>query len=167
MRHCLHGTKFLFCPVGQWLKMTHTVMTNTNRPPEQDPEFTNDKLTDLVLHKDDEPIVENGEIINEPEDVEEQSADAAKKPCWFPIHFSYKDIHYTADVEKRLTPFAEYRVTAINPSISHLPDPYVVAEHFTKEKFDYPVNEEFYPHELGEIIIKAIGEGCLEMGYHF
>jgi hypothetical protein len=48
-------------------------MTNTDNFPREEPDFTNDQLTDVVLHKDDEPVVRNGEIINEPEDVEEKA----------------------------------------------------------------------------------------------
>ena len=101
-------------------------------------EFTNDQLTDLVLHKDDEPIIPN---------------DGA---CWFPIHFSYEGIDYTADVLRTQTPLAEYHVSGVTPAMEYLPDPFVIAEHFSKEKFDFPVNETYYPLAFGNTLLRAI-----------
>jgi hypothetical protein len=92
-------------------------MTNTFNLPREEPDFTNDQLTDVVLHKDDEPVVRDGEIINEPEDVEEKAlvADDAEvfplngnsSACWFPIHFAYNGIDHTADVQRKKTPVGE------------------------------------------------------------
>jgi len=129
----------------------------------QETGFENDRLTDMVLHKDDTPVIKNGEIINEPEDVEEkaipgdqQPVDAAGKDCWFPIHFTYEGRDYTADVQKAETMNAEYHVSAVTPVIEHLPEPFVVAEHFSKEKFDFPVNETYYPAAFGLAVLRAI-----------
>lgn len=147
-------------------------MTNTHNSPREETDFVNDQFTDIVLHKDDEPVVQNGEIINEPDDVEERSVavqDAAMFPqknsdssssCWFPIHFTYKGVDHTADVQRVKAPLSEeYHVSGIIPSIDHLPDPFIVAEHFSKEKFDFPVNEEYYPVAFGDRIVSAIRDG--------
>lgn len=125
---------------------------------DQELDFPNDSLTDWVLHKEDQPVIRNGEIINEPEDVAEKSL--GDKDCWFPIHFNYSGIDHTADVLKREGEITEYHVTAVLPVIDHLPDPYIVASTFSKDAFDFPVNETFYPRELGLIIKQAIGNGC-------
>jgi hypothetical protein len=145
-------------------------MTNTDNFPREEPDFTNDQLTDVVLHKDDEPVIRNGEIINEPEDVEEKAAIAEdtdvfplngdNSSCWFPIHFLYEGINHTADVQKKDAPVArEYHVSGVMPAIDHLPQPFIVAEHFSNEKYDFPVNEEYYPLGLGDMIVAAIREG--------
>ena len=123
--------------------------------------FENDRLTDIVLHKDDTPVIQNGEIINEPEDVEEKAIPVEENNpmsniCWFPIHFTYEGKEYTADVQKAETTHAEYHVSAVTPDVDHLPDPFVVAEHFSKEKFDFPVNETYYPAAFGLAVLKAI-----------
>jgi hypothetical protein len=139
---------------------------NNNRITEQ-PDFANDQFTDLLLHKEDEPVVKNDEITNKPDDVEEKVLDNEqlpfngqdKKNCWFPIHFTYEGKDYTADVEKTQPPLEEYHVTAVMPAIDHLPEPYIIAVHFSKEKFDFPVNETYYPLALGTVIVKAITEG--------
>ncbi len=109
-----------------------------NHPPKN--ELTNDPLTDLFLHKDDETII--------PDDG----------ACWFPIHFSYQGIDYTADVLRTQTPLAEYHVTGVTPVMEYLPDPFVIAEHFSKEKFDFPVNETYYPLAFGNTVIRAISQ---------
>lgn len=126
--------------------------------------FGNERLTDMVLHRDDEPVIENGEIINEPEDVEENTIPGEQmltrggenNPCLFPIHFEYEGENYTADVYKAETLHAEYYVSAVTPVVDHLPEPFVVAEHFSKEKFDFPVNETYYPSSFGLAVLKAI-----------
>ena len=145
-------------------------MTNTYNFPREEPDFTNDQLTDVVLHKDDEPVIQNGEIINEPDDVEEKAVsvedadvfplDGDSSACWFPIHFSYNGIDHTADVQKKKTQFAEeYHVSGVTPTIDHLPDPFIIAEHFSDEKFDFPVNEEYYPLVFGDTVVSAIKDG--------
>src|SRR5882757_3306881 len=109
-------------------------MTDSNQAPETG--FENDRLTDIVLHKDDTPVIQNGEVINEPEDVEERAIPGEEVPvsggdnkaCRFPIHFIYEGKNYTADVQKAETTHAEYHVTAVTPGIDHLPDPFIVAE---------------------------------------
>lgn len=146
-------------------------MTNTNNFPREEPDFTNDQLTDIMLHKDDEPVIQNGEVINEPEDVEEKAAvadDADVFPlngdsssCWFPIHFSYNGVDYTADVQKKKAELGdEYHVSGVTPAIDHLPEPFIIAEHFSSEKYDFPVNEEYYPLPLGDALVAAIQDGC-------
>ena len=134
-------------------------MTHSNHPGDE-PEFTNDKVADMVLHKDDEPVL-NDEAGAEAENpVQEWTGEGVNKgDCWFPIHFSYAGKNYTADVQKKPGVSAEYHVTAITPSIDQLPDPYVIAEHFTKEKYDFPVNETYYPFAFGETVLMAIEEG--------
>jgi hypothetical protein len=144
-------------------------MTNTNNLPREEPDFTNDQLTEMVLHKDDEPVIQNGEIINEPDDVEEKavtedtgifSQDGDSSACWFPVHFSYNGVDYTADVKKEKAPVAEeYHVSGITPAIDHLPDPFIVAEHFSTKKYDFPVNETYYPLAFGDTVVMAIRDG--------
>jgi len=120
-------------------------------------DFQNDPVTDWVLHNSDQPVVKEGEIINEPDDVEEK---AISSDCWFPIHFHFNGIDHTADVLKKETTVTEYHVTAVLPVIDHLPDPFIVASTLSKQAFDFPVNETYYPHALGSIIVEAIGNGC-------
>ena len=133
-----------------------------NSSPAAETDFENDRLTELVLHKEDTPVIQNGEIINEPEDVEEKAIEAipvndgSNRSCWFPIHFNFDGKDYTADVKKAETLLAEYHVSAVHPAIAHLPDPFIVAEHFSKEKFDFPVNETYYPAAFGLAVLKAI-----------
>ncbi len=85
---------------------------------------------------------------------------ATEKDCWFPIHFSYAKVDYTADVLKKEGDMTEFHVTAVSPVIEHLPDPYILASTFSRDAFDFPVNEAFYPRDLGLTILKAIGDGC-------
>lgn len=149
-------------------------MINTNNFPREEPDFTNDRLTDMVLHKDDETVIQNGEIINEPEDVEEKAlvADDAEifplngdsSSCWFPIHFSYNGVDHTADVQRKKAELAdEYHVSGVTPAIDHLPVPFIIAEHFSNEKIDFPVNEDYYPLALGDALVAAIQEGSNQM----
>jgi hypothetical protein len=152
------------------LRKNNTYMINTDNIPREEPDFTNDQLTDMVLHKDDEPVVRNGEIINEPEDVEEQAVvaddadvfplDGDSSSCWFPIHFSYNGVDHTADVQKKKAPLAEeYHVSDVTPAIDHLPEPFIVAEHFSNGKYDFPVNEDYYPLVFGDKVVAAIQQG--------
>lgn len=127
--------------------------------------FTNDQLTDLILHKEDTPVIQNGEIINEPEDVQESAVETEvdENEChFFPIHFNFGGIDYTADVQKAKNLFEEYHITGVQPAIDHLPEPYIIARHFADEKFDFPVNETYYPQLLGYAVIKAIHDGSSE-----
>jgi hypothetical protein len=136
-------------------------MTQTNHPGNDEPAFSNDKITDMVIHKDDDLLFdEPGGTVEKP-DMEEWTGDGVNRGnCWFPIHFVYNGENHTADVQKKLGTVAEYHVSGVDPSIDHLPDPYVVAEHFTKEKYDFPVNETYYPLEFGNTIVQAIEEGA-------
>ncbi|MES2328846.1 MAG: hypothetical protein V4539_04535 [Bacteroidota bacterium] len=147
-------------------------MTNIYQPAREETGFTNDQLTEMVLHKDDEPIIQNGEIIDEPDDVDDNAivaADADVFPlagdsstCWFPIHFSYNGTDHTGDVQRIQTQLAEeFHVSSVIPAIDHLPEPFIVAELFSGEKVDYPVNESYYPTELGNTIRKAIRQGAM------
>lgn len=132
---------------------------NTNQPGGNEPEFPNDKITDVILHKDDEPTYGDDKDGSE-KPVEEWTGDGVNDGnCWFPIHFDYEGKHYTADVQQKQNIYKEYHVSGVTPVIDHLPIPFVIAEHFTKEKYDYPVNEEYYPVSLGEALLKAIEEG--------
>jgi hypothetical protein len=139
-------------------------MENSKYPVEARSVFANDPLTDLVLHKDDVPDTRNSEIVNEPEDVEENSVPASGKEdsgkdCWFPIHFIFDNQVYTADVKKRKADVEEYHVYDVTPSIAHLPEPFIIAEHISRVKFDFPTNETYYPLALGTAIVKAITNG--------
>ena len=137
-------------------------MENSKYPVEANPVFENDRLTDLVLQKDDVPDIRNGEIVNEPEDVEEKAIprkDDNGKDCWFPIHFTFDNQIYMADVKKRKADVEEYHVHDVTPSIAHLPEPFIIAEHISKVKFDFPTNETYYPFALGTAIVKAITNG--------
>ena len=80
--------------------------------------------------------------------------------CWFPIHFSYAGTDYTADVLKKQGDITEYQVTAVSPIIENLPDPFILASTFSKNAYDFPVNETYYPPQLGLSIKQAIGNGC-------
>jgi hypothetical protein len=144
-------------------------MSNTNPFNPRDTDFTNDQLTDLVLHKDDASIMENEEAVNRPEDMDEntlsdENADVFNQKgdssaCWFPIHFSYQGIDYSGDVKRMQATVTEYHVIDITPAIDHLPEPFVIAEDNDTEKFDFPVNEIYYPQTLGTAIVKAINDG--------
>jgi hypothetical protein len=137
-------------------------MENSKYPVETKPVFENDRLADFVLHKDDVPDIRDGEIVNEPEDVEEKAIprkDDNGKDCWFPIHFTFDNQIYMADVKKRKADVEEYHVYDVTPSISHLPEPFIIAEHISKVKFDFPTNETYYPLALGTAIVKAITNG--------
>lgn len=129
-----------------------------------EPDFTKDTFEDMVLHKDDEPVVRDE--ANEPgpdafKPMEEWTGHGVNDGnCWFPVHFNYGGQHYTADVQKKMTPFAEYNVSGITPAVDHLPDPFVVAQHFKDAKYDFPVNEDYYPESFGATIVKAIEEGA-------
>lgn len=132
----------------------------------QEPAFTNDQVADMVLHKDDDTMLQNETHADEPQDrpaylpTEEWTGDGFNNgDCWFPIHFTYDGINYTADVQQKIGTVKEFYVCGMTPSIIHLPDPYVVAEHFSKEKYDFPVNEMFYPASFGHAVIAAIEEG--------
>jgi hypothetical protein len=142
-------------------------MENTKNPYETKPVFENDRLTDLVLHKDEVPDIRNGEIVNEPDDVEEKAIPVGEhrgkersgNDCWFPIHFIFDNQAYTADVKKRKADVEEYHVYDVTPSIAHLPEPFIIAEHISRAKFDFPTNETYYPFALGTSIVKAITNG--------
>jgi hypothetical protein len=132
-------------------------MTYTD--PSDEPAFTNDKVADLILHKDDEPVLQN-DAPEEKQAIEEWTGDGVNDgKCWFPIHFSYEGRNYTADVQKITGETAEYMVSGVTPSVDHLPDPYVIAEHISKEKYDFPVNETYYPLAFGNTVLKAIEDG--------
>jgi hypothetical protein len=90
-------------------------------------------------------------ILIKKEYVKEKTASS-----WFPIHFVYLGKDYTADVQKVESVLAEYHISGITPAIDHIPDPFVIAEHFSKEKFDFPVNEMYYPASFGHNVLKAI-----------
>jgi hypothetical protein len=82
--------------------------------------------------------------------------------CWFPIHFAYNGIDHTADVQKRMHRCEEYHVSGVTPAIDHLPQPFIVAEHFSNEKYDFPVNEDYYPLAFGDAVVAAIREGSCQ-----
>ena len=133
--------------------------------------FPNDQLPEWVLHKDDTSILKNGEIIHETGDVGEKTiitpqspTNAAPKmePCFFPIHFNYGNTDYTADVKKADTIVAEYHVTGVSPDVDHLPDPFIVTLHFSGGKYDFPVNEKYYPQVFGLAVVKAIHKGYIQ-----
>lgn len=113
---------------------------------EREEPFSNDRLTDAVLHQEHDAAA--GE--------EKTQDNVPPGACSFPIHFGFRGVDYTADVQKHGEALAEYHVTGVHPSIDHLPDPYIVAEHISKEKYDFPVNEDYYPESLGAIIVSAI-----------
>lgn len=138
-------------------------MTYTNQPGDKDPAFSNDKLTDLVIHKDDDALYseEEKESGEGEKPVEEWTGDGVNDGnCWIPIHFTYNGKDYTADVQHKLNIYKEYHVSGITPAVDRLPDPFVIAEHFTREKFDFPVNEEYYPKAFGDAVLKAIEDGA-------
>lgn len=132
-------------------------MTYTQHPGDE-PDFPHDKVADVVLHKDDDPEVPAPAAENEP--VEEWTGDGVNDGnCWFPIHFSHAGVNYTADVQTRIGDVKEYHVSGVTPAIDYLPDPYVIAEHISREKYDYPVNEAYYPEVLGQAMVRAIEDG--------
>ncbi len=123
-----------------------------NKEQEQ-PDFQNDMVTDWVLRGSDPSLKTEEEMIN-------AKPDAEKKDCWFPIHFTFRGVDYTADVLKMERTVIEYHVTAVLPIIDYLPDPFIVALTLSKKAFDFPVNEDHYPQQLGLLIVAAIGNGC-------
>lgn len=138
-------------------------MPQLHHPGGDEPDFANDPLADMVLHKDDEhlaPLSGEAEHLPDGQPVEEWTGDGVNNgDCWFPIHFSYQDTNYTADVQQKTGMVKEYHVSGVSPAIDHLPDPYVVAEHISRTKYDFPVNESWYPIELGNTIVLAIEDG--------
>ncbi len=104
--------------------------------------------------------------VNFPGD-EIKTAAPGNEPCLFPIHFSYEDKNYFADVQKKKSDLTEYHVTSVSPAIAHLPDPFIIAIHFSKVKFDFPVNETYYPLNFGLTLLRSIRDGCNEVGSSF
>lgn len=141
-------------------------MTQIQHPGGTEPAFSNDPVADMVLHKDDDALL-YGEAPGKETDVlppnlptEEWTGDGVNNgDCWFPIHFTYAGTNYTADVQQRTGVTKEFHVYGMTPAIDHLPEPYVVAEHISKEKYDFPINETHYPMAFGRAVVAAIEEG--------
>jgi len=124
--------------------------------------FTNDQLAEWVLHKDDPPALHEEETAAKPGDAGEETIDdlcVKENGIRFPIHFVYKGSGYSADVRKTWTTTPEYDITAVIPSIPYLPECFVVTVP-TKEKFDFPVNETYYPQAFGLAVIDAVKKEC-------
>ncbi len=132
---------------------------------EQELALATDPVMEWTIHKEESPITANDEVTDEPENVEEDAIDTVnenEKSSYFPIEFYYRGESHVASVQKIEGILPEYLVTNIQPVVEHLPYPFVVAVHFSKEKFDFPINETFYPREFGIAVIKAITKACRE-----
>lgn len=115
--------------------------------PDQDP------LAEWVREQGAEPIVTDGEIVNEPDDVEERSMKIDDQV--FDIHFQYQNISYHARVVCKNGPELIFLVSALTPAITCFPDPFVITRS-AENKFEFPMNKHHYPTALGCTIIEAI-----------
>lgn len=124
--------------------------------------FTNDQLAEWVLHKDDPRELNDDEIANDQDIAVEGAVDVGQiinNGIRFPIHFVYNGSGYSADVRKAWTTTPEYDITAVTPSIPYLPECFVVTTP-AREKFDFPVNETYYPEAFGLAVIDAVKNEC-------
>ncbi|NCI47969.1 hypothetical protein [Sediminibacterium soli] len=82
----------------------------------------------------------------------------------FSIRFAFENTIYHAEVLRKETTVMEYHISQVKPSVSFLPDPFIVASNLRRDLFDFPVNEKHYPVGFGKSIVAAIETACAAKG---